>query len=117
MFGRLQFYIFIGILVFGSLTAGYYTWRMGVIREALLEYNQKQLEQTVKDNEDYQRKLKEIQDNQDAIIQKNEEDKKNFELKMKNVNDYLDTNDVKKLDRPASEVLKKTVTILKDAPK
>ena len=117
MFGRLQLYIFIGILVFGSLTAGYYSWRKGIEREALLEYNQKQLEQTVKDNEDYQRKLKEIEDNQAVIIQKNEEDKRNFEAKMKDATEYLNNDDTKKIDRPASEVLKKTVTRLKDASK
>ena len=117
MFGRLQLYIFIGILVFGSLTAGYYQWRKGIEREALLEYNQKQLEQTVKDNEEYQRKLKEIQDNQQVIIQKNDEDKRNFEAKMKDASIYLDASDTKKLDRPSSEVLKKTVNKLKDAPK
>ena len=117
MFGRLQLYIFIGILVFGSLTAGYYSWRKGIEREALLEYNQKQLEQTAKDNEEYQRKLKEIQDNQQVIIQKNDEDKRNFEAKMKDASIYLDASDTKKLDRPSSEVLKKTVNKLKDTPK
>ena len=117
MFNRIIIFTVIVFISFGTLSGIYYSWRKGVEREALLEFNQKQLEQTVKDNEDYQRQLKEIQDNQEAIIQRNEEDKRNFETKMKDATDYLEKTETQKLDRQASEVLKKTVIRLKDASK
>ena len=51
------------------------------------------------------------------IIKKNKAEKDAFDAKMKAADDYLSAAETKKLDRPASEVLKMTVTKLKDAPK
>ena len=115
--GRIQLYIIGGILLFGALTGFYYHWRQGIEREALLEYNQKQLEQNIADQEAYRVKMQLIQKAQDELIKKNTEDKKVFEEKMNSARDYLDSAEAKKSDRPASEVLKETVKKLKDAPK
>ena len=57
MFGRIQLIIFGGILLMGALTGIYYSWRTGIEREALLEYNQKQLEQNLKDQQAMREKL------------------------------------------------------------
>lgn len=117
MFGRLQVIIVGGIILFGLLTGLYYNWRKGIEREALLEYNQKQIEQYQKDQEEFKAKMKKIEDDQIALIAKNNEDKKIFESKMNATSEFLNSNDAKKLDRPSSEILKKTIDKLKDAPK
>lgn len=115
MFGRIQLYIFIGIVGFGILSGLYYSWRKGIEREALLEYNQVQIEQNIKDQEAMKQKLLEIGQKQLEIEKANSEDKKEFKGKMESINTDIESKET--VDRPASDVLKKTVTKLKDAPK
>jgi len=117
MFGRIQFIIIGAVLLFSVLSGLYYTWRKGIEREALLEYNQKQLEQHQKDQENFRRRMEEIAKQQEEIAKKNDEEKKIFGDKMRAAADYLESEDAKKDDRPASPILKETVRKLKDAPK
>lgn len=113
--GRIQLYIIAGILLFGALTGIYYNWRSGIEREALMEYNQKQLEQSIKDQEILKQQLLNIDKKQKEIDAANTADKTEFKNKMTEVNTVIESKDT--VDRPASDVLKKTVTKLKDAPK
>jgi Tfp pilus assembly protein PilN len=115
MFGRIQLYIFIGIVGFGILSGLYYSWRKGIEREALLEYNQAQIEQNIKDQEELKKKLTDIDKKQAEIEAANSADKKEFKDKMETINTAIDSKET--VDRAASDVLKKTVTKLKDAPK
>lgn len=115
MFGRLQLYAIIAVVGFALLTGIYYSWRKGIERQALLEFNQRQLEQTLKDQEEFRRKMKEIQQSQEDLIRKNEEDKKAFESQIENVRGYIDSEEVKKIDRPASPILKETIRKLRSA--
>lgn len=117
MFGRLQLYIVIGIFLFGALTAGYYKWRAGIEREALLEYNQQQLEQSVKDKEKMQKQLQEIDEAKRVIEESNAADKKAFKEKIDSIGVELTTKQVIADDRPASKILKDTVSKLKDIVK
>jgi stress response protein YsnF len=113
MFGRLQLYIFIGILVFASLTAGYYSWRNGIEREALLEYNQKQIEQDLKDKDILRQQLEDINAKKKEIEAENAEVKKKFKESMDTIVVEINTSEAK----PASKVLKDTVNKLKDVVK
>ena len=117
MFGRLQMIIIGGILLIGLLSGVYYSWRSSITRQALLEYNQKQLEQTIKDQEEFRLKMQAIQKNQEELIKKNREDKKEFDDKMANARSYLESDEAKKEDRSSSQVLKQTIKKLKEAPK
>jgi TolA-binding protein len=117
MFGRLQLYIFIGILVFASLTAGYYSWRKGIEREALLEYNQQQLEQNIKDQEAIKQQLEDINSKEKLIQAANDAEKKALKDKLEAITADLNTKETAATDRPASDVLKKTINKLKDAVK
>jgi hypothetical protein len=115
MFGRLQLYIVGGILAFGILTGIYYSWRKGIEREALLEYNQAQIEQNIKDQQAMREKLDAMAAKQKEIEAANSADKKVFKDKMDAIN--TDIVSVNTVDRPASDVLKKTVSKLKDVVK
>ena len=117
MFGRLQLYIVIGIFAFGALTAGYYKWRAGIEREALLEYNQQQLEQSVKDKEKMQKQLQEIDEAKRVIEERNAADKKEFKNKIDSIAIELSSKQTIADDRPSSKVLKDTVNKLKDVVK
>ena len=57
---RLAIIIVGSIILFGTLTGIYYSWRKGIEREALLEYNQKQLEQNLKDQEELRKKMEAV---------------------------------------------------------
>ena len=117
MFGRLQLYIFIGILVFGSLTAGYYEWRKGIEREALLAYNELQLEQDMHDQETIKQQLEDINAKQKEVQVANDAEKKALKEKLEAISADLNSKETAANDRPASDVLKKTVNKLKDAVK
>ena len=117
MFGRLQLYIVIGIFLFGAMSAGYYTWRKGIEREALLEYNQKQIEQDLKDKEILRQQLDDINAKKKEIEAENAEVKKKFKEQMDIINVDLNSKETQAADKPASDVLKKTVNKLKDVVK
>jgi hypothetical protein len=112
---RIYIYAIAAFVVFSALTATYYSWRKGIERQALLEYNQKQLEQNVADQAEFRRKMQEIAQKQEEIIQKNTEERKAFEDKILNAQTYIDSEEARKSDRPASNILKETVKRLKEA--
>lgn len=111
---RIYVYAVIGLLVFSALTGIYYSWRKGIERQALLEFNQKQLEQTMADQAEFRRKMQEIADKQEEIIKRNAEDRKAFEDKINAAQSYVESEEARKSDRPASDLLKETVKRLKD---
>ena len=117
MFGRLQIIIIGGIILLGALIGFYYSWRKGIEQEALLKYNQKQLEQTISDQAEFKRKVDIIQKEQDEILKNNKEAKAVFDGKIKAADDFLDAKETKVQDRPSSSILKNTINKLKDAPK
>jgi hypothetical protein len=112
---RIYMYAIIAVVVLGTLTGTYYSWRKSIERQALLEYNQKQLEQNMADQAEFRRKMQEIAEKQEEIVKKNAEDRKAFEDKISNAQTYIDSEEVRKSDRPASNILKETVKRLKEA--
>ena len=117
MFGRLQMIIIGGIILIGLLSGIYYAWRSSIVREALLEYNQKQLEQTIKDQEEFRVKMQAIEKSQKEILNENSNSRKVFDDQIKSTDDYLDSTTTKKADKPSSDVLKETIKKLKDISK
>ena len=114
---RIYIYAIAAFVVFSALTATYYSWRKSIERQALLEFNQKQLEQTMADQAEFRRKMQEIAEKQEEIIKKNAEDRKAFEDKIKDAQTYIDSEEARKTDRPASGLLKETVKRLREVPK
>jgi hypothetical protein len=111
---RIYIYAIIAVVVFGALTGTYYSWRKSIERQALLEFNQKQLEQTMADQAEFRRKMQEIAEKQEAILKKNDEDRRAFEDKIKGAQTFIESDEARKSDRPASELLKETIKRLKD---
>lgn len=113
--GKIGLYLIIGLVSMGSLTGIYYSWRKGIEREAMMAYNQKQLEQNLKDQERLKQQLADINKKQEEFIKKNKEDKKRFGKKIDGIKNIIDSDGVD--DRPASDVLKKTFEELNKVPK
>jgi len=108
--GRIQLYIAAAV----ALTGIYFFWKHNVEQQALLEYNQRQLEQSLADQQKLKQDLAAISQKQDEIIRQSEEDKKAYEGKLNTVSDFLDSTATKKIDKPSSDVLKKTVKQLRE---
>jgi septal ring factor EnvC (AmiA/AmiB activator) len=105
MFGKIKFYLFLLVVLVGVLIY----WKHDVEQKALLEYNQRQLEQAVKDKEEFQQKMTEIQDKQRTV----EEDlaKQNNEVsqKLNNLDSYLSSSETTKQNKQSSNILKNTI--------
>ena len=112
---RIYIYAIVAVVVLGTLTGTYYSWRKGIERQALLEYNQKQLEQNMADQAEYRRKMQEITKKNEEIVKKSAEERKAFEDKINEAQSYIDSEEARKSDRPASNILKETVKRLKEA--
>lgn len=95
------------------LTGVYFYWKNSVEQAALMEYNQKQLEQIIKDNEAFQQKMQEVADKQKVIQEDMNRQNDEINTKLKNIDDYLNSAEAKKQDKPSSVILKNTVGQIK----
>lgn len=111
---RIYIYGIIAAVLFVTLSGVYYSWRKSIERQALLEFNQKQLEQTLADQAEFRRKMQEITEKQEEIIKKTAEDRKAFEDKIKDAQTFIESEEARKSDRPASDLLKETIKRLKE---
>jgi hypothetical protein len=105
----------LGAMAILMLTGLYFSWKSSVKREALYEFNTKQMEQVLEDRADLKRKLDEIVDDQRKIIAGQTEFKDNIDRKITNLQVFLKSDAAKKLDRPSSEILKRTIQDLKES--
>jgi uncharacterized protein with von Willebrand factor type A (vWA) domain len=108
-FGKIQLYLAIGTFLIGMLTIGYIGWKHQIEAAALSDYNRKQLEQVIQDQQDFQNKMRTIEDTQkslsDSLARQNEVITKKFN----SIDSFLSSPEAQKSNRPASEVLKKTI--------
>jgi len=106
---KLIIYIFIGVILFGSAISLYYLWKRDVERQALLEFNQKQMEQSLKDQQEFLRNQEIISKAQQEATQDLLIENQKITRKLGSVSTYLNSADAKSNDRPASDILKKTI--------
>lgn len=112
---KILIYVFIATAVIGSIGTTYYVWKRSIQREALMEYNQKQLEQNLKDKEEYIRVQAEIAEKHEAEKKRLAEENEKLNAEISKINDYLDSVEAKKADRPSSVVLRRTIENLRGA--
>lgn len=79
-----------------------------------MEYNQKQLEQLLEDKEEYIRIQKALVEEQEIEKKKLTEENEKLNIKINEINDFLDSVEAKKADRPSSIILKRTIENLKN---
>jgi len=111
--GRIQLYIAAAVAIVGI----YFFWKHNVEQQALMEYNQKQLEQSLVDQKKMSEALNDLSKQQADIIKKSEEDRQAYELKIGTISDYLESKETKKSDKPSSDILRNTVKQLKEISK
>ena len=113
--GKIGVYLFIGIILAGSLTAAYKGWEYSIEQRTLLELNKTQMEQIVKDQKEYTKKQQELVNQQIAATEALAEQNKILSKKLSSVNSYLNSKEASASDRPSSDVLKNTIDQLAKA--
>lgn len=103
-FGDYGRYLLIGMAAIGI----YFWWESRVEQRALLDFNQKQMEQLLKDQKELDKKLTDLRQIQDQILENEKQFKQNLDKKLSGISSFLNSEEAKKLDRPSSEILKRT---------
>ena len=102
-------YIFIVLFGLSFLFGVYKLWEHNIRQQALLEFNQKQLEQVIKDQQKFNDILTNLNTKQQDVLDKLEKQNADTEKNMGKIDEYLNSDLVKKLDRPSSEILKNVI--------
>lgn len=89
--------------------AVYFWWESRVEHRALLDFNQKQMEQLLKDQKELDKKLTDLRQVQDQILENEKQFKQNLDKKLSGITGFLNSEEAKKLDRSSSEILKRTL--------
>ena len=110
---RIYLYVAIAIAIVGA----YFLWKHNIEQQALMEYNQRQLEQVIRDQRAFQDKMQEVQEKQRTIENDLTAQNELLNNNLKNVNDYLNSSEVKKVDVPSSPILKNTIKQLRSEKK
>lgn len=106
---KIIIYIVGAVLAIAVVTGAYFYWKHSIKKQAQLEFDNKQLEQVVKDQKQTLDQLLKINKNQEDIIaglNKQNDDLKN---KLSDLDGYLNSDQARKDDRLSSNVLKKTI--------
>src|SRR5256885_7474798 len=106
----------VGFLIIAALVVGgYLYWKHNVTTTAQLKFNNQQLEQTIKDQQEFIDQTKKINDDQNQIIIDLNKTNAELALKLKDVDDFLNSPDAEKSNRESSDVIKETIKRLKSA--
>ena len=111
---RLWLYLAIGALALGVATTTYYIWKSSVERVALLEYNQAQLEQSRKDQEEFRRRQEALEEQQREATRALLEQNRQVQDRITSIQIDLNAPAAVASDRPASDILKRTVEQLRE---
>ena len=108
MFVKYKIYAAIAVIILSVGSTYVVMWRHNIRQQALFEFNQKQLEQTIKDQQKYVADLKSVTEIQKNTIE--EVTKKNDQLKnqLNDLEAYLSSDQANKDSKQASDILKRT---------
>jgi len=84
-------------------------WKSGIRKQALLEFNNQQLQQTISDQELYITNMKLLNESQNAILDNIKKQNESMSKQLADIEDYLNSEEAKKNDRPASPIIKETI--------
>lgn len=106
---KLEFYGVITAIIIAVAVSYGFMWESSIKKAALEEFNRKQLEQQIKDQQEYIQKMTEVNNIQKQAL--DDLQKQNIQLKTKveDLNKYLDSKEVRKNAKPSSDVIKKTL--------
>lgn len=107
--GRIIMYGLGALLLAGSLLTAYLSWKHSVEARVLAEFNRKQMEQVIKDQERFIADAKALRETADEIRTRVDRSDAELAKKLKEVDDFLSKPETVKQDRPASPLLRETI--------
>ena len=118
MFGLNKYIIYsIGILLLIATISTYIiTWKHNIRQQALLEFNQKQMELVIEEQKKFNQQTKDLKELSAQILTSVDQTNKELQKKIDSVNEYLNSPEVIKEDKASSEILQETLKRL-GAPK
>lgn len=113
-FSKLWLYAALAVMAVGAVTGTYYIWKSSIERAALMEFNQKQLEQTLKDQEEFRRRQEALEEQQREATRALLEQNRDVQNRIQSIQGNLNSPATAASDRPASDILKRTVEQLRE---
>ena len=86
----------------------YLTWKHNIEQASLAKFNADQMQELVKNQKEIKEKLQAFDELQQKYYENAEQYRKDLEKKLSGINNFLASDEAKKMDRPASPLLKKT---------
>lgn len=110
MFGlsKIAIYFIVAGFMTTTLTGGYFMWKHNIRAQALMEFNQKQMEQVIEDQKKFNEQLSQINQNQQQILDDMKRKNEEIDRRLGDLNGYLSSDQARRESRPSSEVLKRT---------
>lgn len=110
---KIWLYVAIGTIAFATVTGIYFVWKHNVEQQALLYFNQQQLEQTVRDQEEFRQRQETIEEQQRQSARDLANENRRLRTRVQVIQDILNSPETSASDRPASNILKQTVEQLR----
>jgi esterase/lipase len=116
LLGINRLWLYIGLAVFAvvSITTTYYVWKSSIERAALLEYNQAQLEQSRKEQEEFRLRQEALEEQQREATRALLEQNRQVQDRINSIQSGLNLPAAAASDRPASDILKRTIEQLRE---
>jgi len=111
---KLAMYIFIGIALGGAVRTTYVIWKRNIEHQALVEFNQRQMEQAEKDRRDFEQRQEAIATQQAVITEQLAAQNQALSRRIESLNQFLASPVAQAADRPASDVLRRTLDQLRN---
>ncbi len=104
----------LAVMAIGAVITAYYVWKSSVERAALLEFNRAQLEQTIREQEEFRRRQEELEHQQREATRALLEQNRDVQRRIQAIQGNLNSPEAVASDRPASEILKRTIDQLRE---
>lgn len=107
----------LAIVLIGVIATGYFavkSYNQTITDNAVLEANNKQLEQNIKDKDELDKKLEKLDEINDNILNDTQAQNTLVIERHDRVDSYINSSEAQQSNRPTSDVIKNTIRMLKD---
>lgn len=110
---KLWLYLAMGLTAIVALGGAYYLWKSSIEQRALMEYNVRQLQQTVREQEEFRRRQEALEEQQREATRALAEQNREVQNRIQSIQGTLNSPAAAASDRPASDILRRTVEQLR----
>jgi uncharacterized protein HemX len=106
-------YLGAALLAMTLITGLYLFWKRSIELQALQDFNRQQLEQTVREQEIFRQKQAELEEQQRIISRNLAAENTRLRTRVESIQNMLNSPETAASDRPASDILRRTVDELR----